>query len=157
MKTVVAVLCLASFAAGLAAQEVTLNPRIHKFPTREVWEQAQREGFNLEAGPLARGSNPTYHGGPVILQAKVVYIFWGPSFSNVASPDFAYAQQLQAFRNQYGTNGEYNALTQYYESPPQQFIRLSTLAAGTPDMFDIVPPPTNVTDAAVQGEVQKYL
>jgi hypothetical protein len=158
MKTVVAVLCLASFAAGLAAQEITLNPRIHKFPTREVWEQSQRESFNLETGVFARrGNNPTYQGGPVILQAKVVLIFWGPSFSNASSPDFAYAQQLQAFRNQYGTNGEYNVITQYYSSPPQQFIQLSNLAAGTADMFDTSTPPTNVTDAAVQGEVQKYL
>src|SRR6202035_557551 len=139
-------------------QEITLNPRIHKFPTREVWEQSQRESFNLETGIFARrGSNPTYQGGPVILQAKVVFIFWGPSFSNASSPDFAYAQQLQSFRNQYGTNGEYNVITQYYETSPQQFIQLSNLAAGTADMFDTSTPPTNVTDAIVQGEVQRYL
>ena len=158
MKNVVAVLCLASFAAGLAAQEpkqVTVNPRIHKFPTREVFAQRESELFNLE--PLARGSNPTYQGGPVILQAKVVLIFWGPSFSNPASPDFAYAQSLQSFRNQYGTNGEYNVITQYYENPGTQHIQLSNLAAGTPDMFDSSNPPTAVTDANVQSEVQKYL
>jgi len=157
MKTVVAVLCLASFAAGLAAQEITLNPRIHKFPTREVWEQSQRESFNRPVELLARLSNPTYHNGPVIVSAKMVLIFWGPSFSNAASPDFAYAQQLQAFRNQYGTNGEYNVITQYYQNPGTVHIQLSNLASGTPDMFDTSTPPTNVTDAAVQGEVQKYL
>jgi hypothetical protein len=154
MKNVAAVLCLASFAAGLAAQEA---PRIHKFPTRQVFEQREREEFNLEAIHFARGNNPTYHGGPVIISAKVVLIFWGPSFSNAASPDFAYAQALQAFRNQYGTNGEYNVITQYYQNPGTQHIQLSNLASGTPDMFDTSTPPTEVTDALVQGEVAKYL
>lgn len=162
MKNAVAVLCLASFAGGLAAQQLSVNPRIHMFPTREVFEQRMSEqmagGSDLDAVIFARrSSNLSYHNGPVILQAKVVLIFWGPSFSNAASPDFAYAQALQAFRNQYGTNGEFNVITQYSQSPPQQFIQLSNLAGGTADMFDSSTPPTNVTDAAVQGEVQKYL
>jgi hypothetical protein len=162
MKNVVAVLCLASFAGGLAAQQLSVNARIHKFPTREVFEQrmseqSMRGDFDLDAEINARGNNLSYHNGPVLLQAKVVFIFWGSSFSNPASPDFAYAQHIQSFRNQFGTNGEYNVITQYYQSPPQQFIQLSNLAAGSADMFDSSAPPTAVTDAAVQGEVQKYL
>jgi hypothetical protein len=154
MRKFLAVLFLASFAASLAAQEFVPNPRIHKFPTREVFG----ERFDLDAG-FARSHNPTYQGGPVILQAKVVFIFWGPTFSNPTSPDYIYAQTVQAFRNQYGTNGEYNVITQYYQivGGNEQFIGLTNLAAGTPDMFDSSTPPTNVSDSAVQSEVKKYL
>jgi len=157
MKNVVAGLCLMSFAAGLAAQEVPTH-FIHKYPTRQAYEQQLRESlFNDQI--LARGSNPTYQGGPVVTNAKVVLIFLGPSFSNAASPDFAYAQALQAFRNQYGTSGEFNVITQYYQivGGVKTFIALSNLAAGAGDMFDTSTPPTNVTDASVQGEVNKYL
>jgi hypothetical protein len=97
-----------------------------------------------------KASNPTYHGGPVITSAKVVFIFWGPSFNNSASPDYSYARTLQAFRNQYGTTGEYNVITQY------SGIQLSNLASGTADWFDTSTPPTNVTDSTVQSEVNKY-
>ncbi len=154
MKSLLAVLVVGSFAASLAAQEVASNP-IHKFPTREVFS----ERVNFDSVARARSNNPTYQGGPVILQAKLVFIFWGPTFSNAASPDFTYAQTLQAFRNQYGTNGEFNVITQYYQivGGADQFIGLSNLAAGTADMFDTSTPPTNVTDATVQAEVKKYL
>lgn len=153
MKKVLTVLFLASFAASLAAQQVE-NPRIHKFPTREVFKARM-----AEEEAHARSSNPTYQGGPVILQARVVLIFWGPSFQNTSSPDYVYAQTIQAFRNQYGTNAEFNVITQYYEivSGTKEYIGLSNLAAGTPDMFDTSTPPTNVTDANVQAEVKKYL
>ncbi len=103
------------------------------------------------AAHLPTKSLLTNHGGGVIVSAKVVYIFWGPTFSNAASPDFAYAQQIQAFRNQFGTTPEYNTITEY------SGILQSNLAAGTADMFDTTTPPTKVTDAIVQGEVNKYL
>jgi hypothetical protein len=99
---------------------------------------------------LPTKSNVTNHGGGVLAQAKLVLIFWGPTFSNAASPDFAYAATLQAFRNQYGTTPEYKTITQYGALQ-------TNLAAGTADMFDTTTPPTNVTDAIVQGEVNKYL
>ena len=54
----------------------------------------------------AAASNLIYEGGPVIPVAKVVDIFWGPSFTNPASPDYQYAQGLIAYRNQLGTNRE---------------------------------------------------
>jgi hypothetical protein len=91
------------------------------------------------------------HGGPVLTSAKVVFIFWGPSFSNAASPDFVYAQTLQAFRNQFGTTPEFNVITQY------SGIQLSNLSLGTADWFDGSTPPANVTDAIVQSEVGAYL
>ena len=101
--------------------------------------------------PQAATTSLTYHGGPVITSAKVVFIFWGPSFANAASPDHLYAQTLQSFRDQYGTTPEYNVITQY------SGIQLASLGTGTPDVFDTSMPPVNVTDAIVQAEVSAYL
>ncbi len=100
---------------------------------------------------LRAAQNLTYHNGPTITSAHVVYIFWGPSFSNAASPDSAYAITLQNYRDQLGTTGEYNTITQY------SGIQLSNLGGGTADWFDSSTPPTNVTDSAVQAKVQAYL
>ncbi len=101
--------------------------------------------------PKARATNLTDHGAGVVVLAKVVFIFWGPSFANASSPDHTYATTLQAFRNQFGGTPEYNVITQYGG------IQLTSLGSGTADMFDTTTPPTNVTDAIVQGEVNKYL
>ncbi len=95
-------------------------------------------------------SNITYHGGGVITSAKVVFIFWGSSFNNAASPDYSYARTLQAYRNQFGTTGEYNTITQY------SGILKSNLGSGTADWFDTTAPPTNVTDSTVRAEVNRY-
>jgi hypothetical protein len=102
------------------------------------------------AAQLPTKSNVTNHGGGVLAQARLVFIFWGPTFNNAASADYAYARALQAFRNQYGTTPEYKTITQYGALQ-------TNLAAGTADMFDTTTPPTNVTDAKVQAEVNKYL
>jgi hypothetical protein len=102
-----------------------------------------------------RGSNLVNHGGPVITSAHVVFIFWGPSFSNAGSADNVYATTLQTFRSQFGTTGEFNVITQY--TGTNGTVALTNLAGGTADLFDSSTPPTNVTDAAVQGEVNKYL
>ena len=107
--------------------------------------------FPVRGAIVPKAAQLTNHGGPVITSAKVVFIFWGPNFSNVASPDFAYATALQAFRNQFGTTPEFNTITQY------SGILLSNLAAGTADLFDTSTPPTNVTDAIVRSKVQSYL
>ncbi|HXO20503.1 MAG TPA: hypothetical protein VOA87_11340 [Thermoanaerobaculia bacterium] len=154
MKRVLLALFLASFAAGLLAQgpaDSTGSNR-HHFLARDVNRVSERIIFG--------GSNLVYHsGGRVIPSAKVVDIFWGPSFANPASPDYQYAQTLIAFRNQFGTTGEFNVITQYYQilSGVQTFIALSNLGSGTGDWFDTSTPPTAVTDANVQAEVQRYL
>src|SRR5436305_5263084 len=44
---------------------------VHVFPSRNVRQPILKSGVNL-----------TYHGGPVITSAHVVFIFWGPSFNN---------------------------------------------------------------------------
>jgi hypothetical protein len=112
-----------------------------------------------QAGGGGAGGSLSYHGGAVIPVAKVVCIFWGPSFNNPTSPDYNYARTLQNFRNQFGTTGEYNTITQYYQvvGGAQQFIQLSNLAGAQADWFDTTTPPTAVTDAIVQQEVQRYV
>jgi hypothetical protein len=99
---------------------------------------------------LAGAGNLKYHSGPTITSAKVVFIFWGPSFAT-GGADNAYATTLQAYRNQFGTTPEYNTITQY------SGIQLANLGSGTADWFDTSTPPTNVTDAIVQAEVNTYL
>jgi hypothetical protein len=94
-------------------------------------------------------TNISYHGGGVITSAKVVFIFWGPSFAS-GGADHTYATTLQAFRNQFGTTPEYNVITQY------SGIQLANLGSGTADWFDTSTPPTNVTDSTVRSEVNRY-
>jgi hypothetical protein len=95
-----------------------------------------------------------YHtGAPVLRNARVVYIFWG-------SFPAGYTTALQSFRNQFGTTGEYNTITQYYgEDAVAGYgnIAQSNLAGGTADWFDASTPPTNVTDTVVRNKVIEYL
>jgi len=105
-----------------------------------------KDGVNLNKA----GAALVYHNGPTITTAHVVYLFWGPSFAS-GGADNAYATTLQAFRNQFGTTGEYKTITQY------SGIQLTNLAGGTADWFDTSTPPNNVTDAIVQSHVNAYL
>jgi len=95
-------------------------------------------------------ANLTNHGGGVLANAKVVFIFWGPNFNNAASADYAYAHTLQAFRNQFGTTGEYNTVNQYG-------VNSVSLVGSQADWYDTSSPPTNVTDSAVRSKVNSYL
>jgi len=111
------------------------------------------------AGGGGAGGNLIYHnGGVVIRNANVVLIFWGPSFAS-GGADNGYAQQMQAFRNQFGTTGEYRTIIQYYgEDPISGYGNIATGSlVNQADMFDTTVPPTNVTDAIVQSEVKKYV
>lgn len=143
--------CLAVFALATAsfAQNIDeLNPNKDKDNKHAM----QIQGWAKPGGGGAQNLN--YHtGAPVIRNAKVVYIFWG-------SFPAGYTSELQAFRNQFGTTGEYNTITQYYgEDAVAGFgnIAQSNLGGGTADWFDTSTPPTNVTDALVRGKVQTYL
>jgi hypothetical protein len=92
----------------------------------------------------------TNHGGPVIVSAKVVFIFWGPSFA-AGGADNTYATTLQAFRNLFGSTAEYAVVTLYGSTAPVN------LGSGTADWFDSSTPPTNVTDAIVRSKITAYL
>lgn len=107
----------------------------------------------FRAAPLA--VNLTYHGGDVINVAKVVCIFWGPTWASGGS-DNSRATTIQAFRNQLGTSSHYSMLTQYYDSA---YIQTSNLAGSQPDWFDTtnpLPSSGNVTDSVVRAEVARY-
>ncbi|MEA2601841.1 MAG: hypothetical protein QOF89_2833 [Acidobacteriota bacterium] len=147
VKHVLALVCSLWIVAGSAvAQEAPEPFKAGFFPVRGA-----ERGTPVRRRIASKAALLTYHGGPTITSAKVVLIFWGPSFSNPGSPDFAYAQTLISFRNQLGTTPEYQTITEY------SGIQLSNLGSGTADWFDTSAPPANVTDTAVQGEVNLYL
>jgi len=154
MKRALAALFIASLAPALAAQVDSGSVRHYFRPNNAGVGNVSASA--VEEPDIFGGGNLSYHGGPVIISAKVVFIFWGPNFQNVSSPDYQYAQTLIAFRNQFGQTGEFNVITQYYQTGPQ-YIQKTNLGSGTPDWFDTSNPPTNVTDAIVQGEVSAYL
>jgi hypothetical protein len=139
-------------AVSIAAQQVGATnsapekARIVYLPVRDA-ERGNSEINRL----LATATNLVNHLGPTITSAKVVLIFWGPSFANVASPDYSYAQAIISFRNQLGTTPEYNTITEY------SGIQLVNLGSGTSDWFDTSTPPVNVSDAAVRSKVNQYL
>jgi hypothetical protein len=138
---------LLSLAAGARAQE---DKSLHLKPFADADHVIYFPTNSIAKRTVPSKANITNHGGPVITSAKVVFIFWGPSFANAASADHTYATTLQAFRNQFGTNGEYNTITQY------SGIQLTNLGSGTADWFDTSTPPTNVTDSTVRSEVNRY-
>ena len=92
------------------------------------------------------GSNLTNHGGPVLTNPQVVFIFWGFSAGDT------YAAGIQAFRNT-GIYTYSRMLTQYSSAAS---AATSYTVPSAADVFDTSPPPQNVTDAAVQGEVVKW-
>ena len=136
--------------SALADRVSELNPLPRHFPTKErfVHEHAGSGG----------GGNLIYHGGPTIASAHVVAIFWGPSFSASGSADNAISSKLGQYIANFGTTGEYNVITQYYSGSPATYIQKSSLATDNPAVwYDSSTPPTNVTDADVQAEVNKYI
>lgn len=107
----------------------------------------------FRAAPLA--VNLTYHGGDVINTAKVVCIFWGPTWAS-GGTDASRATTIQSFRNQLGTSSHYSMLTQYYDSA---YINTTNLAGSQADWFDTtnpLPSTGNVTDSVVRAEVARY-
>jgi len=144
LKYLLTLSCLFAVAAYAAPEKIV---------KRGPWADADHVIYAPARGasaPNKAGQNISNHGGPTITSAKVVFIFWGPSFA-AGGADNAYATELQAFRNQFGTTGEYNTVTQY------SGIQLANLGSGTADLFDTSTPPTNVTDAIVQSKVASYL
>lgn len=162
-KTIIAV-AVSLVVVGAFAQNAPDLNNPHLFHAR---------GYTRPGGGGA--NNLVYHtGGATITTAHLVFIFWGGRFSDPAassgkaqttdnSNDYNYAHTLQAFRNQYGTAPEYAVITQYYSNTTGTNVNIQTTnlagnSANNPDWFDTTNPvPNNVTDAAVQAEVQRYL
>src|SRR5262245_30762653 len=143
VKNLIAVVAYLTIASPAFAFRVTeLNGHHRQFyPTQAA---APKGGPKLP--------NVTYHNGPVIRQAKVVSIFWGPSatWGTNDSPS-ALAQTMVNFFGQFGTSPQYNVITQYYDSSGS--VQLTDLS--TAYFVDNSTPPTSVTDADVQNEVIK--
>jgi hypothetical protein len=144
MKAILALAAGLLLVAGSAhAERITeLNGRrVQLHPTKE------RAGFRQ-----SRNANISYHNGPVIHQARVIPIFWGSSatWGTSGSPS-ALAQHIIDFFVQFGTNPEYNVITQYYDFGGS--VQASALT--TTYVIDNSAPPTNASDAAVQSEVAK--
>ncbi|HZR11490.1 MAG TPA: hypothetical protein VFA79_23090 [Myxococcales bacterium] len=141
-------LTVAAMAAAILAARATLADPVqelnerHHFPTKEKFAKVRSSG----------GQNLVNHGGPVIHSAHVVPIFWGPSWGT-GGADNATANHIISFFGQFGTNSHYAIITQYYDAAGS----IHTSSLGNTNWFDSSAPPTNVTDAAVQGEVLKYL
>jgi hypothetical protein len=134
----------------LAAAANAAPPLLVKNPRAGAGHTIYTPPRGRELGDPMDKSNLSFHGGPTITSAKVVFIFWGSAFC-IGGSDRAYATTLQAYRNQLGTTGEYKTITQY------SGIQLANLASGTADMFDCTNPPVNVTDALVQAKVNTYI
>ena len=136
--------------SALADRYPALTPLPRHFPSQERF-------VHERAGKGGSGSNLTYHGGPTITSAHVVAIFWGPSWAS-GGADAATANTLGNYIANFGTTGEYNTITQYYSGSPATYIRLTALASDNPAVWiDTSTPPTNVTDSAIQAEVNKYI
>jgi hypothetical protein len=146
VKTLIVIVGSLALAASASAMRVTelYGRHVQLHPTKEG---SARPG-------TARSSNLSYHNGPVIHQAKVVSIFWGPAatWGTNASPS-PLAQSIAAFFGQYGTNGEYNVITQYYDFSGS--VQLTNLSSRY--WVDNSTPPTNVTDTNVRDEVIKAI
>jgi hypothetical protein len=147
---VLATLALALPGTAVAAGNTTElnNPLPRHLPTKERFQQ--ETAATAAAAPLSQ--NLTYHGGPVIHSARVVPIFWGPSWGTGGS-DAALASHIQSFFGQFGTSAEYNTITQYTDGAGA----IHTSALGNVSFFDSTTPPQNVTDAIVQQEVLKAI
>lgn len=116
------------------------NPLPRAFPTRDRF-------VHENAGGGGNG-NLINHGGSTLTNARVVAIFWGPSWSS-ADP---ISTSLSRYVASFGNSGEYNVITQYSS------IQRANLAADSPAVwYDASSPPVNVTDADVQAEVNKFL
>jgi hypothetical protein len=142
MKKLLALGIGLAFASLCAAQRVEINGQtIHQFP--------DKAHVGTRAGST---SNLSYHGGPVIHQAKVVSIFWSAQWGANGSPG-SLASSIMSFFGQFGTNPEYNVITQYSDGSGK--IQQNNLT----NQYWIdsnYPGSTKVTDAMVQAEVQNY-
>jgi hypothetical protein len=142
MKRVLVSIVLYSVTAAVLAQRIDdLNGKhTQLFPSRD-----QAQGWARPGG--GGGQNLTNHGGPVITTAKVVAIFWGPSWGSNGKLG-SVASEMLNFYAQFGTTPEYNVITQY--SGIQQTNLTNNF------WWDTSAPPTNVSDSAIQAEVVKY-
>ena len=142
----------AAMAAALFAAHAAVAQEVEELSAKEKHHFPEKSKFFARPARPRPNQNLVNHGGPVIHSARVVSIFWGPSWGTGGS-DNATANHIIAFFNQFGTSSHYAVITQYFDSSGN----IQTTSLGNTAWFDSSTPPTNVTDAAIQGEVLKYL
>lgn len=141
-KTLVALtlLAISSFALAQRVNDVNGNhAQLH--PTKD-----KAIGWAKPGGGGAQ--NISYHGGPVIVSAKHVSIFWGPPWADGSGNLNAVASEMLGFFAQFGSSGEYKTIKQY--SGIQATNLTNTF------WWDSSAPPTNVTDTTLRNEVVRY-
>lgn len=138
-----AVLLLAAVALAEQPADELNQPSRHKLPAQAA--DHARDVHNA-ASPGGLG-NLRNHGGPTMQFAKVVYIFWGSSWS----PSDSMVTELQSFRDSFsGLASHMSMLSQYNASQ-------TNLKGSQADVFDSTNPSSAaVTDAMVQAEVKKW-
>src|SRR5215208_2090373 len=126
-KLLAAAFCLCLIAVPVFAQGISKdlnNGRIHPMGT------ADRE-VNNHAGGAGGAGNLINHGGPVMTNAKVTYIFWGWTSAD------QYVTELEAFR----ASGMINHISML-----GQYSGAGSTGFGTTTVLASVPPPsTKVT------------
>jgi hypothetical protein len=139
MKRILVVLAFLSFVPFAFAQRIdeTNGKHTQLYPTKD-----KLPGWAKPGG--AGGQNLINHGGPVIQSAKVVSIFWGPSWGSGGTLG-GLAGEIMGFFTQFGSTGEYKVITQY------SGIQATNLT--NQFWWDTSTPPTNVTDSDVEAEV----
>ena len=136
MMVVMFALALSVAAYGDAAKDLN-HGRLHP--------AASNSNVDFHAGGAGGAGNLVDHGGEVLTNAKVVYIFWGwPS-----STTDQYVKEIIAYRD------DPNGMMKHIGMLAQYRSTGSTSLKGTqPDVYDAVPPPaTKVTDTMVMQKV----
>ena len=143
MRKTVAFIVLSLIAGFASAQRVSdLNGKqAQLYPDKD-----HALGWAKPGGGSAQ--NLSYHGGPVIVAANTVAIFWGSYWGTNGNLN-AEASEMLGFYGHFGTSPEYNTITEYSGIQQTNLTNIYWL--------DTSAPPTNVTDAILQGEVVKYL
>jgi hypothetical protein len=139
-KTFAMLFCLALLTASAFGQE--LNPGVGKHQSKD--KDHDNNGVSNFARPGGSG-NLVDHGGEVLTNAKVVYIFWGWASTTTDN----YVKEVISFRD------DPNAMMKHIGMLSQYRSTGSTSLKGTqPDVYASVPPPTSkVTDTMVQAKV----
>jgi hypothetical protein len=159
MKKVLALGVSLALATAAFGQRKEINGQWYRLmPTN-----ANAEAVSHEAGGGGGGAKLVYHNGEILQLAKVVPIFWGTYWSSGTGA--SQASSMRSFYETFGWSGEYNVITQYYDTVGStHYIAKTALiptgggTAGTDYWYDGTNPgSTNVTDAMVRAEVNKAL
>jgi len=148
MKRWLAILGLVAIAAPASAQRVRDENGgvLHLYPDKAHAQEAH----DANAARPRPSQNLINHGGPVLAAAKVVSIFWGPSWGDPSNQQLGTTgSHITGFFANFGSTGEWRTIDQY--------------GAHTTNLTNVYwidannPPHTAVTDTDVRNEVLNYI